>query len=168
MPAPSSELQVQGIPSNQRRIHAPAVSNADEGDDISVTYSNIDGETATESDTDSDIIVLKSQAVQNRSSRPHYSLPKQDNEAGISEKSRLFQKQPREVHHIDSKASRIKYESALADEVSTPPMELRSLPKRTYRDSPDVEFNSDSEPNMSERLHKKPRIHFESPVEVTE
>lgn len=168
MPAPLIELRVQDVPSNQRQIHAAPVRNTDEEDDKSVTYSNIDGETSTESDTDSDVIVLKSRPVQNRSSRPNYSLPKRHNEAGISDKPRLTQKQPREVNHRASKASRIKYESGPADNVSTPVMELRSLPKRIYRDSPDVEFNDDSEPNMSERQHKRPRIDLESPMGVTE
>jgi isoleucyl-tRNA synthetase len=47
-------------------------------------------------------------------------------------------------------------------------MELRRLPKRTYTDSLDVWFDSDSEPATSERQRKKPRNHYKSLVEETQ
>jgi hypothetical protein len=166
MSTPSTELQIEDVTSTQPQIGAPAPSNADIKGDGTVADSDIDGETATESDTDSEIIVLESRPVRKRVREKNHSLPKPEAEAAVLKESRPVRKQTGEVECLGSRSSRFKSEPA--NDLPLPPMELRRLPKRTYTDSLDVWFDSDSEPATSERQRKKPRNHYKSLVEETQ
>lgn len=129
-----TESKVEGV-SPGLQIWAQAPSIADE-DKMTIADDDIDGETATESDADSDIIVVTSRPVRT---------------------------QANQTKHVGSRAS--KYKSETNNGVPPAAAKLRKFSKRTYEDSPYVELDSDIEPATSSRPHKRPRVHHESPGE---
>ena len=188
MSPPSIQLQIDDVSSTQREIEAPGPSNGEEKkpsltkrriatpapsnggreDDGTISDSDIDGETATESETESSVIVIQSQSGQKRANGVKSSS--QESEAGDV----IFVKSQPVRHHFGpaklagSSRSSSQCKSEAAEDFPPLPKKLRSLPKRTYKNSPDLDFGDDeSEPDALERVLKKPRHHGKSPTAET-
>lgn len=157
MPMPSTELQIEDVSSNHLHICAPTPGDVAEEDDMNAAKDDIDGETGSESNTGSDVLVLNSQLVQYRASRPDYPLQKPEAQAGMSKKSRPVRQRVDENNQVGYGSSGLKTESGPGHEAPPLARELRSLSKRVYRDSPDVDFDVDYDPVTYEKPSKKPR-----------
>ena len=180
---PSIQLQIDDVSSTQRQIEASAPSNGEEKklsmqrriatpapghgdreDEATVADFDIDGETATESETESSVVVIQSQPGPKRSNGMKSSS--RESEAGDV----IFMKsQPVRHHRGPAKLARsTRFRSQCkpepVEDFPPLPMKLRSLPKRTYKNSPDLDLgDDDSEPDALERVLKKPRHRGESP-----
>lgn len=102
---PSTELQIEDVSPDQPRICTLIPRSVAEEDDVTAAKDDIDSKTRTESDTDSDVVVLNSRPVQYRPGRQDYSLQKSETQAGTSKMSRPVRKQADEDNHVGCRAS---------------------------------------------------------------
>jgi hypothetical protein len=137
-------------------FHVPPRNIAEE-DNVTAVKGDIDGETGTESDTDSDVVVLNPRPIQYRAGRPGRSLQKPETQVGTSKMSRPVRKQVDEDNHVGCRASGLKTELEPGGEV--PPL------ARVYRDSLGVGFDADYESATNETPSKKPQKRYETTVE---
>jgi hypothetical protein len=158
--SPSTKLRIEDVCSTDPEIGTPPPSTGD-GE---VADSDIDGETVTDSDADASIVLVHSQSVRKQPTKnTKYSNPEPEAAATIPRGSQPARNRVDEVKLTGSRASKFKRESGTVDKDPPPSMKLRSLPKRTYKASVDLNFeDEDSEPAVRERERKKPRNHYES------
>jgi hypothetical protein len=162
--SPSTKLRIEDVCSTDPEIGYPPLSTGDGEDGGEVAGSDIDGETVTDSDADASIVLVHSQSVRKQPTKnTKYSNPEPEAAATIPRGSQPAQNRVDEVRLTGSRASRFRRESGTIDKGPPPSMKLRSLPKRTYKASVDLNFeDEDSEPALRERERKKPRHNYES------
>lgn len=162
--SPSTKLRIEDVRSTDPEIGTPPPSTGDGEDGRVVADSDIDGETGTDSDADVSVVLVHSQSVRKQPTQnTKYSNPEPEAAATIPRGSQTARNRVDEARLTGSRASRFKRESGTVDKDPLPSMKLRSLPKRTYKTSLDLNFeDEDSEPAVRERERKKPRHNYES------
>lgn len=161
---PSTKLRIEDVCSTDPEIGMPPPRTGDGEDGGVVADSDIDGETVTDSDAGASVVLVHSQSVRKQPTKnTKYSNPEPEAAATIPRGSQPAQNRVDEVKLTGSRASRFKRESGTVDKDPPPSIKLRSLPKRTYKTSVDLNSeDEDSEPVVRERERKKPRHNYES------
>jgi hypothetical protein len=160
---PSTKLRIEDVRPTDPHIDTLPPSTGDGEESGVVADSDIDGETVTDSDTDTSVVLVHSQSVQKQpTSNTKYSNPKSEAAATIPKGCQPARNRVGEARLTGPRASRFKHESDAVGKDPPLSMKLRSLPKRTYKDSVDLGFeDEDSEPVARERERKKSRHNYE-------
>jgi hypothetical protein len=160
LPPPSTKLYIEDGSLTDPPLGTPAPNTGDGEDDGVAAGSDIDGESVTDSDADASVVLVHSQSVRKRATK--YSNPEPEAATTIPKGSGPTRNRADEVRLAGSRASGFNHESGTVSKDPSPLTKLRSLPKRTYRDSIDASFeDEDGGPAVRERERKKPRHNCE-------
>ena len=110
--SPSTKLLIEDVRSTDPHISAPPPSTGGGEDSGVVADSDIDGETVTDSDADTSVVLVHSQSVQKQpTNNTKYSTPKSEAAATIPKGSQPARNRVGEARLTGPRASRFKRES---------------------------------------------------------